>query len=207
VLAFAAPAHAAPGVGVEHRCYAEGDSIGIRGYGFTAGSPIRLTLERRASAPLVDTSDPVADPNGIVTGSYQLETDTGWFEGDESRFTLTLRMAESAEMAAATTFTLSRWNVDVDGTFAPGRAVTLNALGFTQAVGKTLYAHYVRGGKRVKTIKLGTAKGPCGNRKVHLSDAFPFDDVAPGEWRIRVNAARTDPTARDTIVIPVRVRA
>jgi hypothetical protein len=205
--AMLAPAARAAEVTVATPCVAEGDAVGLRGSGFTPGARVRLTMERGPGPrTLVDTTEPAADGAGVVAGNYQLENETGWFGAEETRFAMTLRLFESAAVNAATTFTFSRWNVGYTGRLAPGRAVTLSAVGFTQAVGRPLYAHYVRRGRRVRSVRLGVLRGPCGDRRVRLRDAFPFRPVAAGAWAIRVNARRRDPGARDTVVLPARVR-
>ena len=110
---------------------------------------------------------------------------------------------ESPDVTATTSFIFSRWNVGVrtrGGKISPRRSASVRAVGYTNAVGRPLYAHWLRNGKRVHTRRLGILRGPCGDRQVRLSRGFPFRPVAPGSYQVTFNSSRTDPRARDSIV-------
>ena len=212
-LLTAAPAPAATTVSVARTCYAEGDRIAIDGTGFSPGGPVNLSLERGADV-LERTEDPRAEDDGTVSGTYGVDNETGWFGADETRFDMTLRLvdqtrlgqgqpAESPDVTATVSFIFSRWNVGVrtrGGTIHPRRAASLRALGYTNAIGKPLYAHWMRGTRRVHTRRLGVLRGPCGDRQTRLRRGFPFRPVLPGSYRVSFNSSRTDPRAQDSIV-------
>ena len=225
-LAFAPAASAATAVSVAKTCYAEGDRIAINGSGFTPGGGVDLTLERGATV-LERSSEPRAEPDGLqpegpdgsVVGRYGLDNETGFFQGNETRFDMTLRLVdrsrrdagqplESPDVTATTTFIFSRWNVGIRapaGKVHPARAVGMNAVGYTNAIGRRLYVHYVRRGRRVHTRRLGILRAPCGDMRARLSRGFPFRPVARGTWSVVFNSSRTNHRAADSVAHRTRV--
>ena len=212
-LALAPAALAATSVQVAKSCYAEGDRLAIDGSGFTPDGGVDLSLERADGTVLEQTSDPVAKQDGTVDGTYGVDNETGWFTGQQTRFDMTLRLVdrtrrdggqplESPDVTATTSFIFSRWNVGVatpGGRIHPKRPLRIKAFGYTNAVGKPLYAHWARGRRRVFTKRLGVLRGPCGNRRARLARGFPFRPVRRGRYRVSFNSSRTNAFARDSI--------
>ena len=208
-----ATAPAATAVSVGKTCYAEGDRIAIDGTGFSPGGQVNLSLEK-AGEVLERTEDPRAEDDGTIGGTYGVDNETGWFDATQTRFDMTLRLvdqtrlgagqpAESPDVTATTSFIFSRWNIGiaaVGGKIHPRRSVTIRAVGYTNAIGKPLYAHWMRGTRRVHTRRLGKLAGPCGDRRVRLRRGFPFRPVLRGRYRVTFNSSRTDPRAQDSIV-------
>lgn len=183
-------------VSVEKNCYAEGDKIDVRGTGFTPNGPVTLALSR-GTEELESTADPRADANGIVDGGYGVEDETGWFEGSQTRFEMTLRLEDQTDPARTdfATFIFSRWNVGIrapGGALHPKRPARIQAVGYTQSIGKRLYGHWMRNGKRVHTRSLGRIGGPCGDRRARLARGFPFRPVLPGTYEVRFSPSPTD---------------
>ena len=190
---------AAPAATVEvpKRCYAEGDSIDVAGTGFTPNGDVRLTLERSEGEVLETSNDPVAGADGAVKGDYGVKDETGWFEGSQTRFDMLLRLTDLTDQSitASTSFIFSRWNVGISapgGKMNPRARAGILAVGFTNAVGKPLFAHWLRNGKRVFTKRLGILRGPCGDLKVRLSRGFPFRPVPAGNYEVRFSPSRTN---------------
>ncbi|HEX8206955.1 MAG TPA: hypothetical protein VF587_12920 [Solirubrobacteraceae bacterium] len=212
LLVFAPSALGATAVSVAKRCYAEGDRIAIDGTGFSPGGGVDLSLERAAGEVLEQSGDPVAGQDGTVGGTYGIDNETGWFTGTQTRFEMTLRLVdrtrrdagqpvESPEVTATTSFIFSRWNVGVaavGGKIRAGRPFRYRAVGYTNAVGKPLFAHWVRGRTRVFTKRLGVLSAPCGDRGGRLARGFPFRPRA-GTYKVNFNTSRTNAFARDTI--------
>ena len=193
----AAPSTArAAEVKVGKACYAEGDTIEVSGTGFSAEGPVALALAR-GTTPLHFSLDPLASPQGVVAGEFKLEGETNWFRRSETRFplTVTLRDQRFPEVQASTTLPFSRWNVMVDGVaqgaIYPHLRTRIRAVGWTHAIGDTLYAHYVRRGRRFHTLRVGVIRGPCGDVSRTLPRGFPFRPVAPGLWEVFFNTSRT----------------
>ena len=197
-LALAAPCVAGGAeVTVGRTCYAEGDTIEVTGSGFSIGGPVALALAR-GRTPLHFSLDPLSDAEGKVAGEFELEGETGWFHGRETRFTMTvtLRDQQLPNLIASTTLPFSRWNVMVDGVaqgvLYPHLRTRVHAVGWTHAIGDVLYAHYVRRGRRHHTLRVGTIRGPCGDVERTLPHGFPFRPVPPGFWQVFFNTSRTN---------------
>jgi hypothetical protein len=210
LLALPATASAAT-VSVGRSCYAEGNAIAIQGTGFTPNAGVRLALERSDGEVLESSDDPVARQDGTVAGEYGVAEETGWFTGTEARFDMTLRLTDATNPAntAATSFIFSRWNVAVStvgGRIHPRRAVVIRGVGFTSSIGRRLYAHWMRNGRRVHTRRLGVLRGPCGDVRARLSRGFPFRPVRRGRYEVRFSPSRTNTVRRSIRHPAVRVR-
>lgn len=205
------------------RCYAEGDNIAVNGSGYTPDGNLRLTLEK-ADGEVLESTDqqpldrrPRAESDGTVRGDYGVDDETGWFGDTQSRFQMVMRLVDltrlnagrpenDPEVGATTSFIFSRWAVGVrtvGGRIHPRRSVRLNPVGYTNAVGKPLFAHWMRKGARgtavrVHTRRLGVLRGPCGDLKTRLSRGFPFRPVRPGSYEVRFSPSRTN-TRRSAI--------
>jgi hypothetical protein len=112
---------------------------------------------------------------------------------------MTMRLTDQTDqtITASTSFIFSRWNVGISavgGKLHPSRPAGILAVGFTNAVGKPLFAHWMRNGRRVHTRRLGVLRGPCGDRRVRLSRGFPFRPVRPGTYEVRFTPSRTNTT-------------
>ncbi len=196
-LGAAAPGASAAELTVEKRCYSEGDIIDVNGTGFTPGGNVRLDLERSTGTVLETTNDPVAEPDGAVRGGFETRSETGWFAGSQTRFDMTMRLTDltNGTLTASTSFIFSRWNVGVNapgGKIHPTRPARLLAVGFTTTIGKPLYAHWLRNGRRVHVRPLGTVRGPCGDLRKRLPRGFPFRPVRPGSYEVRFSPSRTN---------------
>lgn len=190
-------------VGVPNRCYAEGDPIDVAGTGYTPNGDVRLALERANGEVLESTDDPVAGADGAVKGDYTVKEETGWFGKAQSRFEMTIRLTDLTDqtITASTSFIFSRWSVGVrtvGGRIHPSRPASLNPVGYTTAVGKPLFAHWMRNGRRVHTRRLGVLRGPCGDLRTRLARGFPFRPVRPGRYEVRFSPSRTN-TSRAAI--------
>lgn len=204
-----APAASAATVDVGKTCYAEGNRIRLEATGFTPSGGVDLTLERADGEVLERSREAQAEPDGRVLGWYGLAGETGWFRATQTRFRMTLRLVDRTDtsIVARTDFVFSRWNVGVSGgRIRPNRPTRVVAVGYTAAIGRPLYAHYVRRGRRVHTLRLGVLRGRCGDLRVRLARGFPFRPVARGRWRVIFNTSPVDLTVDDSIVHRVRVR-
>ncbi len=196
---FAAPVVQAATVEVGEQCYAEGDRLAVDGTGYTPGGKVRLELEKADGTVLETSEDPVAEPDGAVSGEYGIKEETGWFTGARTRFEMTLRLTDLTDQSifASTKFIFSRWNVGIrasGGKLRPRRRARITAIGYTNAVGKPLFAHWMRKGRRVHTRRLGVLSGPCGDLKAKLRHGFPFRPVRPGRYEVRFTPSRTNTT-------------
>lgn len=193
----AAPALAAT-LAVDRACVAEGERATFRATDLTPGVAATLTLTRSGRPPLVQATGPTADAAGRVSWIYGFPRRTTWFDSGESRFRMTAKLGE-----ATTALTFARRDVAIQapgGRLAPDRAATIRADGFASQRGKTLYAHWLRAGRRTKTVSLGRLGGACGSLTKRLRRGFPFRPVQPGTWHVAFNTSRTNPRAAGTVV-------
>ena len=88
---------------------------------------------------------------------------------------------------------VTEWSADVAAferrSVRAGQRVKLETRGWTGA-GDTLYIHYVRNGKAVRSEKLGALKGPCGDLTKSFR-AFAFRSAKPGTYDVRFSAEAT----------------
>jgi hypothetical protein len=195
----------AASVSVGARCYAEGDEIELDGGGFTPDAQVVLGISQTAGALLRVSTAPQADEAGRVSGTFGIEGDTGWFTGGQTRFRMTLTLAERdhPSVRASARFWFSRWDVLVrtpGGRLRPRRPAIVEASGFTGSRGRPLYAHWVRDGERRHTRRLGVLHGACARLRTRLERGFPFGPVAAGTWHVAFNTSPTNPRAPGTIV-------
>jgi hypothetical protein len=82
--------------------------------------------------------------------------------------------------------------------------MVVDTYGWTSA-GTTLYAHYYRGGKRIKDVKIGALRGDCGDLRKRVKQ-FPFRNVRPGRWTVYFTGTRKYDKANDpALFFKVRV--
>jgi hypothetical protein len=217
LAAAAAPAAAAaqPTLAVDRPCYSTGDVIAVSGTGYTPSGTVSLSFAGAG----VSHNELQADAAGDVRASFDVgEQDVeGLLARDESQREVLLAAvdqpptADPAKPPAGATafFLLSRfgfwWNQD-DDAFRPQRRLAVDVVGFAGHAGRTLYLHYVRGGRRVATAALGPLRGPCGTLRRTLARAFPMRRVRAGPWRLAFSLSRTNPRAFPRLEWDVRVR-
>jgi hypothetical protein len=81
----------------------------------------------------------------------------------------------------------------------------VTARGFTGAAGKTLYAHYRRARKTLKTVKLGRLSGDCGDLDHTLARGLPRR-LPKGRYQLVFNTSRRDPRAFPRYSLTQRLR-
>ena len=61
----------------------------------------------------------------------------------------------------------------------------------------TLYAHYYRNLKRVKSVTIGALTGDCHDLRKRVRQ-FPFANAKSGNWRVYFTGTRIHDKRRDT---------
>lgn len=214
-LAAPAGAAAAPTIAVDRPCYTPGMPIGVTGSGFTPGGEVGITFALENS---LHSYTGAAAPTGGLGGSIPLP------EVEATRTEATMTAVDTAqvppgrppgpEQTAATSFLASSWYMAVpgwgDGSGAgigrPGRRTAIEAAGFVGTAGTTLYAHYLRRGRLVKTARVGALTGPCGDFEGRFRQ-FPFKTGPGATYRVIFDTTRRFPNGDAGILYPrVKVR-
>ena len=162
-------------------CYAEQDSVYLRGTGFTQNGEVVFSRDNER------IGDPImADPGGQLEPSLILP---GLSHGQQQ---LTYVATDSTNPALTARVTMLVTATDVGLRPAggpPHRLLTITARGFFD--GPRLYSHVVRLGKRgarARSIRIGALKGPC--RRVQAHRRLFSRDTPPGRYRVQFDVFR-----------------
>jgi hypothetical protein len=178
---------------LDRTCYAPGDPMVQTGHGFgpnaqvlqIAGFSAGGDVLRALSATI--TTD-AAGNFRTVFRTPQLARARDRTEDAVSLFTdpAALDNPSATPPGPVVEWTLSGRDVKVaqwtSGTANPTGSMTVDAFGWTRGHAN-LYAHYYRGTKRIRSVKLGPLTGACGTLKRRVKQ-FPFKGVKAGEWRV-----------------------
>ena len=205
-LAVAAPATALPPLQFDQPCYSVGAPIGMTGAGFTPGGEVSLFAMRDGRLGMFNPI--VADAAGNIADTLAIGDASDFLDDDELRGTVVMTANDQTRMndggppsfdeeAAPGQFTITRFGFDLrprvsDRRLKPGKPILVDVYGFAEATGRTLYLHWTRGGKRLKSVRLGTATGACGDVR-KLSRAFPFTRPRAGTYRVYVSDSSRKP--------------
>jgi|tagenome__1003787_1003787.scaffolds.fasta_scaffold20932370_2 hypothetical protein len=221
--ALGAPAAlAAPTLSTDQQCYAVGrDVTTLTGSGFTPNGQVAFALSRPGGDPGTFTAT-ANSAGGLVVRVKVPSFD--WFGlGAWQALALPVTATDTALAAAnpalgpagvtaTATSTYTDWGVRAPAWEAstkghPRQMMTVTAIGW-RSEGKVIYAHYTRGGKLVKTIRVGALTAPCGNLTRHMRQ-FPFRPVAAGTWRVQFDTSLDYrvPGESYTVYRPIRVAA
>jgi hypothetical protein len=221
VVAAIAPAAAraqdAPTLTFDHACYSPGDTMTFSGNGYTPGGAVSMFFFSTSNQE-VGGYDTSADPAGAIGGRINApDPDEYLDEGDSAGDmhasandnTRVDAGAGPGEAVGATTFRLSRWEVRLEqpnGQAPKARKrLRVNAVGFTHARGATLYAHYRRNRRTLKSVKLGRLNGDCGDLTRTLPRGLPRG-LPPGRYDVVFNTARRDAGRTPRITEKLRLR-
>jgi hypothetical protein len=203
-------AQAAPAVSVDHPCYRSETGIGVTGNGFTPNGSVTLHVDYEEGTGVLPVT---ADANG----AFFVRVSAPEVEGrptatltalDEQR---AAQGAPPAEQAATTQFTLTFYYAFLPGWSGgggsgyPGRRMPVEAAGWTHAIGETLFAHYVRDKRRVKRVRIGVLRGPCGDLVTRMRQ-FPFRPVPRGTYTVIVDTGSRYPNSTPGFEYKVRVK-
>jgi hypothetical protein len=221
--AAAAPAvaRARPAVQADHPCYRPGDDITLTGSAFTANAEVAFIFDlsgKNGRNLLFSDPNPSTDAAGGVRATYRVPE---LASSDDRREQLFITANDQAKLGpdgpigppeesfANATTELSQWDVLadawVDGQGDPRRAMHIEAFSWTHE--KTLWAHYFRGTKRIKTVRIGALQGACRDLTKRVRQ-FPFRPVAAGSWTIYFSGSQFFDKSKPWIRFPrVRVPA
>ena len=217
-LTPAAAAHAAPTLSFDKPCYSAGDTMSFSGTGYTPGGAVQVMF-RSPETERVGSYDAQADAAGAIAGSLDSPREDVFLKDDafdgmigvsaNDRTRIDAQTASPEEQFAGTVFQLSRFEVQLERPSGrrprAAKPLSIRAVGFTNARGRTLYLHYRRGARTVKTVRIGRLAGPCGDRSRMLRRALPRG-LRPGTYTLVFNTSRRDPDLAPTIWHRLRLR-
>lgn len=159
---------------LNRQCYTKNQPVAIRGSGFPPASTQYLFLNgARTRSGVVTASGALSVPGGGAPDPPRSRTAA-------RTYTLTASGSTSGSpVTARTTFRVVHTNITVTPALVTPGFVTYRALGFTY--GRTLYLHYLRGTRYLRTRRIGALSGPCGTlrKKVRM---FLFRPVKPAAY-------------------------
>jgi hypothetical protein len=216
-VALPATAAATPTVHADRPCYTQGQPISLTGAGFTPGGPIPFLgafAGRTANASAVPLGAPItADPAGALStripapalNSDRDVTETLTITANDQTKQAAQPPLPPTEVAATTQVTLSLWAVGilswVNGRGDPRASSDFIAVGWEPF--RRIYAHYFLNRTRVRSVRIGAVRGPCGDIAKRIRQ-FPFRPVRAGQWTVYFSP--TQVFDREGAWIRVRVR-
>jgi len=198
VIALAAPAFAsaAPTIEADLPCYVPGQTITLGGSGFVPNDDVVffLALSGQHGHQILYSDPYKPDATGALTTQLHapdLASDSDREEtvdltaNDQTLTGTNLSGSPPEGGFAATQFLLSRFDAVVDawrsGRADPHRTGRLTVSGWEPY--HAVWAHYFLGRKRVRSIRIGTAGGLCGDLTKTIRQ-FPFRPVKAGTWTV-----------------------
>jgi hypothetical protein len=166
----------------------------IRAGGFTPGADVDVMLDG------VRLTTVKSDEQGNLVGSV----DAPYQPRGERAFMLTLTEPGNPANTVSATSRVTALALQLKPKRAtPIRKVRFLGRGFID--GTQVYAHYLRGEKLRKTVRLGAPEGPCGRVDVRRRQ-FPFKHPKLGRWTLQVDNQRdyTPETVNVQVTINVR---
>jgi hypothetical protein len=203
-------AQSSPTLALDAPCYSPGDTMELSGTGFTPNGAVDLLLSSPGN-PRTASMATTADAGGALSARTTTPDPDAFLDADQFRRQMAITATDRARAEAgappeqqfgAVLFTLSRWEVD---TKTRGRGLLVTAVGFTHARGESLYVHYRRGGRTVKSVALGNLRGECGDLRKTLPRAFPRN-AKPGSYDLVFNTSATNPRNAPRITKTLRLR-
>ena len=205
--AASAPAAHAATLALDRGCYLakqaglpNGQTIGVRGDGYTPNAQVNFTLGTTAIGPLTAT------PAGAVAGQFQAPALAG---DTQFKATRTLTATDGTNQATVPV-ELRRLAADFLPSAGNPRSLRVRfyVYGFGpllavqgKSTGQPVYEHlFDPSGRRRATIAVGRTSGPCGDMRTTRRRILPFRTVRNGRWRFvfttkRVYSRRSAPLA------------
>jgi hypothetical protein len=209
-FAAASPAAAAPTITADLPCYTPGMPQHITGSGFTPGGPVALDLfvELGPIYEHLGGMTIAADAAGAIDihaemPEFLVERGIGQIIAIDP--TLQAQGVPDEQSSFVLPVDVSHWQIAVQrwaGSTArgkPGRRTRVETIGWIGTASTTLYAHYLRGSRLVKTARLGALTGNCADFSGRMKE-FPFKRAKAGNYRVVFDTTRAYPNDDASIV-------
>lgn len=174
VGALAAPAAASAAtltVNSSKSCYGAEDSPIVTGAGYTPGGPVRFALGQ-SLLPFTPTAD--------ATGGFRAAPGFALTSREQVAPYTAVDQTNPAIFASTPPIRFSVLALRTAGAGANGFIQRVRARGFTSGP-RALYVHIRRGGRRIKDIRLGRARGAC--RTLNARKRFLSAGARSGTYR------------------------
>jgi hypothetical protein len=203
LFAVPSPAAAAPTITADLPCYTPGMPQHITGSGFTPSGGVDLVL-------FVQTGNISEELGGVTTaadaaGAIDVHAEMAPFLSERGTgliYAIDRTLADQGVPLEQAAFVLSvdvsQWEINVQrwrGSTArgkQGRRTKVDARGWIGTASTTLYAHYLRGRKLVKTVRVGALSGNCADFAGRMKE-FAFKRVKAGNYRVVFDTTRAYP--------------
>ena len=219
IMPAAAWAQDGPTLSFDKPCYSPGDRMTFTGAGFTPGGPVQLIFTSLSTQLMLGTYDVTADEGGAIADWVDTPDPDDALKPEHWSGPLGVAANDQIrieaggppeQQLAGASFTLSRWEVQLDlpndtPKVRAAKPMRVTAVGFTHAIGKPLYIHYTRAGKRLKSIRLGRLTGDCGDRTKTLKRGLPRG-LRRGRYKLVFNASALNAPREPSYWINQRLR-
>ena len=215
IMPAAAWAQENPTLAFDKPCYSAGDPVGFTGAGYSPNGEVNFFF---AAAGHVGNYDTRADGTGALSGRIGTPDADHFLDDDQVSATVTVTANDRTRIDAgappeqrfgAAQFTLSRFGVRLrrrgGGAARAALPMRVEVVGWTHVLGEMLYLHYRRGGRTVKSVRLGRLAGDCGDRRVTLRRGLPRG-ARPGRYQLVFNTSASDPRSKPRMTMTQRLR-
>lgn len=207
VLAAACPAAAtaAPTLAPLKGCYVSVDidpatgqaiteNVAVGGRGFTPNSLVDVSIDG-----VVTVSGAQVDAAGNLPGFVKAP----YVKTGERNFSITITEQGNPAQTVTATSKVTALRVDVRPTRArPSSRITFSGRGFT-GPRRAVWAHYVKGNRVKKSVKLAVSSGPCGTFKVKRRQ-FPFNP-GTGRWTVQMDQQKRYSKKPNSVFVRLRI--
>ena len=202
-VGIAASAPAVPTISTDRACYTSEMPQLLTGSGFTPDGEVRLTFTILEPGGFSGSFTTDADATGALdqgmrTPRLELAGTRAGAAILAEDMTLQSQGAPPEQFAVAIgltvsdfDLTVSRWS-DSTSRAKPGRRTRVEAVGWVGSSTTTLFAHYLRGRRLAKTVRIGALTGDCGDLTARMRE-FPFKPVKRGAYRVVFDTTRKYP--------------
>jgi hypothetical protein len=186
VLAAAPATASAATLQFDRQCYTRNQPVRVSGTGYQPNQAQTIFLGRTALGTLN------SDGAGSIAGRFPAPAPSRRVTAVRTYNVTASASSTGSPVAARAILQVVHTNIGVVPPFITPGFVTYKALGFTYS--RSLYVHYLRGTRHLRTKLIGTLSGPCGSltKKVRM---FLFRPVKPGSYTLVFdNSARYSAT-------------
>lgn len=200
-LTVTAPAAAAPALSPLRPCYVsigeqQREPVTVSGTGFTPNAALQVLVDGVIAAEPVAASD----------GSLRVAVPAPFQASGEREFSITVIERDNSASAATVAARVTDFTVGIRPRRATPRSrVRFSGRGFTDR-SRPVYAHYLRGGKVRRTVRLARPRGACGTFSVKRPQ-FPIRRPRTGTWVLLLDQSKRyrRTTARPRWRVDIRV--